>query len=124
MTNANPDRVLTIGEFVKRVYFPHIAQYKRPSTLKGYRDIWENHVKARALASGSRTFAHSTFRAGWIHIAVPRTLGRNTLKHIKTFVSAVFKLAKQQGYYEGRTPSATLQRLQKPQSLKKRTPTT
>jgi hypothetical protein len=28
-------------------------------------------------------------------------LGRNSLKHIKTFISAVFKLAKQQGYFIG-----------------------
>src|ERR1035441_5895997 len=47
VTNATPDRVLTIRDFVERVYFPHTAHYKRPSTLKGYRDIWENHVAAR-----------------------------------------------------------------------------
>ena len=32
------------------------------------------------------------------------TLSRNSLKHIKTFISAVFKLAKQQGYYMGENP--------------------
>ncbi len=47
------------------------------------------------------------------------------LKHIKTFVNAVFKLAKQQGYYEGeRTLSATLQRLLERLRLRKRMPTT
>lgn len=33
VSNATPDRVLTVRDFVERVYFPHIAQYKRPSTL-------------------------------------------------------------------------------------------
>ena len=31
VTNATPERVLTIGEFVKCIYFPRIEQYKRPS---------------------------------------------------------------------------------------------
>jgi hypothetical protein len=34
----------------------------------------------------------------------PGNLGRNSLRHIKTFISAVFKLAKQQGYYMGGEP--------------------
>jgi integrase len=37
-------------------------------------------------------------------VARPGKLGRNSLKHIKTFVSAVFKLAKQQGYNSGENP--------------------
>jgi integrase len=101
VTNATPDRVLTIGEFVKRVYFPHIEQFKRPSTLRGYRDIWENHVKARC--DGHWLKEVRTFHVqSWLDsIASPGTLSR---KHIKTFVSAFFKLAKQQGYYDGENP--------------------
>jgi integrase len=34
----------------------------------------------------------------------PGALGRNSLRHIKTFIGAVFKLAKQQGYYMGENP--------------------
>ena len=37
-------------------------------------------------------------------IAKENGLGRNTLKHIKSFLSAVFKVAKQQGYYMGENP--------------------
>ena len=103
-TNTNPERVLTIGEFVEHVYFPHIKQYKRPSTLRGYRDMWKNHVKARCTGDWLKDVR--TFHVqGWLDsIARPEKLSRNTLKHIKTFVSAVFKLAKQQGYYSGENP--------------------
>ena len=38
VTNAKPEHVLTLGEFADKVYFPHIEQFKRPSTLKGYRE--------------------------------------------------------------------------------------
>jgi len=104
VTNATPDRVLTIRDFVERVYFPHIAQHKRPSTLKGYRDIWENHVAARCAGDWLKDVR--TFHVqGWMDsMSKPGTLGRNSLRHIKTFISAVFKLAKQQGYYMGENP--------------------
>ena len=103
-TNANPGRVVTMGEFVDRVYFPHIQQHKRPSTLKGYKDIWRNHAKAHCTTEWLKDVR--TFHIqGWLDaIAAPGKLGRNSLKHIKTFLSAVFKLAKQQGYYTGENP--------------------
>ena len=118
VTNANPERVLTIGEFVKCIYFPHIEQYKRPSTLRGYRDIWANHVQARCASDWLKDVR--TFHVqNWLDsIAGPGTLSRNSLKHIKTFMSAVFKLAKQQGYYEGENPvrdTATSPRATAPQ---------
>jgi integrase len=104
VTNANPQRVLTIGEFVEKVYFPHIEQFKRPSTLRGYRDIWGSHVKARCAGEWLKDVR--TFHVqGWLDsIGSTATLSRNSLKHIKTFVSAFFKLAKQQGYYLGENP--------------------
>ncbi len=102
-TNATPDRVLTISDFVESVYFPHIRQHKRPSTLKGYRDIWDNHVKARCTTIGSKD-VHTYDVQGWLDSMGPKALSRNSLKHIKTFLSGVFKLAKQQGYYSGENP--------------------
>ncbi|MGA2690206.1 MAG: hypothetical protein ABSE85_19260 [Candidatus Korobacteraceae bacterium] len=104
VTNANPERVLTIGDFVERVYFPHIEHYKRPSTLKGYRDIWENHVNARCAGDWLKDVRTFHVQSWLDSISGPRVLSRNSLKHIKTFLSAVFKLAKQQGYYMGENP--------------------
>jgi integrase len=100
----SPQRVLCLTECVEQVYFPHIQQYRRPSTVKGYRDIWENHVKA--LCAGIWVKDVRTFHIQqWLNtIAAPGTLSRNSLKHIKTFISAVFKFAKQQGYYSGENP--------------------
>ena len=45
------DRIVTIGDFVERVYLPWTEEHKRPSTAKGYRDIWEDHLKATLLRS-------------------------------------------------------------------------
>src|SRR5262249_39543612 len=40
------DRIVTIGDFVARVYLPWIKEHKRPSTAKGYADIWEDHLES------------------------------------------------------------------------------
>jgi len=39
------ERIATIGDFVEGVYLPWIERYQRPSTLKGYRQVWRQHLK-------------------------------------------------------------------------------
>lgn len=43
-----PETAVPLVDFVDRIYLPRMEQQKRPSTAKGYRDIWENHLKARS----------------------------------------------------------------------------
>ncbi len=122
VTNAKPERVLLMTEFVDRVYFPHAKEYKRPSTYKGYSDIWRNHVKGRCSGVWLKDVRTCDIQEWLDQIAKPGTLGRNSLKHIKTFLSAVFKLAKQQGYYRAENPVRP-QRPRRLQRLSKRMPT-
>src|SRR5271165_6743008 len=98
------ERILTIGDFVERVYLPWIEQHKRPSTAKGYRDIWEDHLKpycAQVWLKDTRTYHVQ----GWLDQIGLSSLSRNTLKHIKSVVSAIFTLAKQQDYFHAENPA-------------------
>jgi integrase len=98
------ERIVTIGDFVERVYLPWIEQHKRPSTTKGYRDIWEDHLRARcaqAWLKDTRTYHVQ----GWLNQIGMGSLSRNTLKHIKSVVSAIFTLAKQQDYFHSENPA-------------------
>jgi integrase len=97
-------RVVTIGDFVDQVYLPWIKEHKRPSTEKGYRDIWEDHLKPhcnKLWLKETRTFHVQ----GWLNQTGKGGLSRNTLKHIKSVISAIFKLAKQQDYFQGENPA-------------------
>ena len=47
-----PERIVTVCDFVERLYLRWVEQHKRPSTLKGYRDIWLDHLKARWRRGG------------------------------------------------------------------------
>ena len=99
------ERIVTITDFAEHVFLPWIEQHKRPSTAKGYRDIWEDHLKALCEAvwlKDTRTFHVQ----GWLNqIAVAGKLSRNTLKHIKSVISGMFTLAKQQDYFCGENPT-------------------
>jgi integrase len=99
------ERIVTITDFAERVFLPWIEQHKRPSTAKGYRDIWEDHLKplcGEVWLKDTRTFRVQ----GWLNqVAVAGTLSRNTLKHNKSVVSGMFTLAKQQDYFRGENPA-------------------
>jgi integrase len=76
------------------------------TTLKGYRDIWKDHLKARCgkvWLKDTRTYHVQ----GWLNeIACGdgKALSRNTLRHIKSTLSGIFTLAKQLDYFQGENP--------------------
>jgi integrase len=99
------ERIVTISDFVENVYLPWIEQHKRPSTAKGYRDIWEDHLKSRCgleWIKQTRTFHVQ----GWLsEIARTADLSRNSLRHIKSVISGIFTVAKQLDYFQGENPA-------------------
>jgi integrase len=98
------ERVLTIGEFAEKVYLPSVEKHKRPSTAKSYRDIWEDHLSPlchQFWLKDTRTYHVQ----GWLDQIGEGKLSRNTLKHIKSVVSGMFTLAKQQNYFDGMNPA-------------------
>jgi hypothetical protein len=98
------DRIVTISDFVERVYLPWVELHKRPSTVKGYRDHWEDHLKllcGPVWLKDARTFHVQ----GWLNEIAAAKLSRNTLKHIKSTISGIFTLAKQQDYFQAENPA-------------------
>jgi len=98
------DRIVTIGDFVEQVYLPWIKEHKRPSTAKGYQDIWEDHLKPlceKVWLKDTRTFHVQS----WLSQIGSAKLSRNTLKHVKSVISGIFTLAKQQDYFQGENPA-------------------
>lgn len=77
---------------------------RRPSTAKGYRDIWERHLKPLCSATWLRD-TRTYHVQGWLNRIGASQLSRNTLKHVKSVVSAIFTLAKQQDYFQGENPA-------------------
>jgi integrase len=98
------DRIVTISNFVERVYLPWVEMHKRPSTVKGYRDIWGDYLEplcGEVWLKDARTYHVQ----GWLNQIAAAKLSRNTLKHIKSTISGIFTLAKQQDYFQGENPA-------------------
>src|SRR5271168_1129364 len=96
-----PENVVKLGDFVERVYFPRAEQHMRPSTLKEYRDIWTLHLKPRCAGAWMKDVRTYHVQEWLDDIAMSGSLSSRTLQHIKCSLSAIFKLAKQQGYFVG-----------------------
>lgn len=98
------ERIVTVGDFTEGVYLPWVVQHKRRSTAKGYKDIWEDHLKPlcqQVWLKDARTYHVQA----WLDQVGAGKLSRNTLKHIKSVVSGIFTLAKQQDYFQGENPA-------------------
>ena len=80
------------------------AKLGRPSTAKGYRDIWEDHLQPlcqQVWLKDTRTYHVQ----GWLNQVGAGKLSRNTLKHVKSVISGIFTLAKQQDYFQAENPA-------------------
>ena len=103
LPSLTPETAVTLTAFVESVYFPHSEQRTRPSTYGGYKVLWR---EIKPFCEGLWTRDVRTRHVQAILEAMAKTdrFNVNSLKHIKSFLSGIFRLAAQQGYYEGANP--------------------
>lgn len=95
----------TIQSFIELHYLPHVKEHKKPSTYKGYSDIYRVHIAPRV--AGLRVQDYRTVDAQRLLQSIAAdnpSLSHTTLLHIKGFLSGVFATAKRLGAYEGENP--------------------
>src|SRR5271169_741972 len=79
---VTPESSMSIGEFVRTEYLPFVEREKRPSTAKGYRDIWKNHLNPRCGSRRLRDFRTVDGEQLMRSLAKGK-LSRTSLYHIK-----------------------------------------
>jgi integrase len=108
-----PVHVTTLGDFVERIYLPFVKQQKRPSTYRGYAQIWNAYLQHRCGSewmSEIKTYHLQTWLEEIAREARKQnkrdyTLSKTTLGHIKNFLSGVFRHAAQQGFFHEANPA-------------------
>src|SRR5258708_5703211 len=88
--NTN-ERDITVAEFWEHTYLPFIEQELRASTVYGYKQIWNQHLKAHfgtITLKEYRTHMGSAFLT-----SLKKKLGRHTLQHIRSLCSGLFSHA-------------------------------
>jgi integrase len=93
-----------LGEFVDMVYLPWVKDHKRPSTYKGYKDMWTRHLKPRCGDWWLRDARTMNIQRLLDQVAKEDGLSKTTLKHIKHLLSGIYRFAMQQGLFERANP--------------------
>jgi len=99
-----PESTQTVSQFIEAMYLPHAKEHKRPSTLKGYNDIFHNHLKVRVSVIRLRDFRTLDGERVLSLISHDTKLSHRSLLHIKSFLSGVFTYAKSTGVLDGINP--------------------
>ncbi len=100
---ATPQSSMTLTRFVEGNYLPFVQTHKRISTFHGYRNMWRGYLKPHggiALRDFRTTDGERILGA----VAQARDLTSTTLRHVKAFLSGVFRYAKRQGVIHSENP--------------------
>jgi len=94
----------TVQQFIDLVYLPHAEMHKRPSTVKGYRNLYKRYIQSHV--SGVRLFGFRTRDGQTLlnRVATEYDLSHLTLIHVKSFLSGVFTLARRVGSLDTGNP--------------------
>lgn len=97
------DSTTSVVQFVEESYLPHVETRKRPSTYRGYKNMWSRYLKSRidALLRNFRTVDDERLME---QIARDDDLSVTTLAHVKSFLSAVFRYERRQGILNSENP--------------------
>jgi hypothetical protein len=98
-----PQSSMSLASFVDCWYLPYVQQQKRLSTYCGYRNMWERYLKVRAEIR-LRDFRTLEGERMLCEIAHAEDLSKTTMKHLKSFLSGVFRYARRQGILNSENP--------------------
>jgi len=101
---TRPESTLSASQFVEDHYLPFGEENFKPSTIVGYKKMWEAYLSPRLANLAMRDFRTVDAATLLAELHRKHDLGRTTLKHIKSFLSGVFTYAKNQGVLDGVNP--------------------
>jgi integrase len=100
---TTPQSSMTLTRFVERSYLPFVQTHKRISTFHGYRNMWKRYLKPHGEIA-LRDFRTAEGEQILEAIARSSDLTTTTLRHVKAFMSGVFRYAKRLGVINSENP--------------------
>jgi integrase len=90
-TGAQPDPNVTVADFWENTYLPFVQEKKRHSTVYGYKKLWASHLQGHF---GTRTLSEYRTADGYKYLeSLTKSLGRNSLQHVRSLASGIFTRA-------------------------------
>jgi integrase len=89
---TTPESDITIPDFWKTVYLPHIEKNTKASTIHGYKQIWKHNLSTAFAGINLRDYQthHAT---QYLTRLAERGLGVRTIAHIRSLASGLFRHA-------------------------------
>jgi integrase len=101
---TRPESTLPVAEFIENYYLPFVEENFKPSTVAGYKHLWGHYLSPRLRKTALRDFRTVDAANLLADLHRAHSLGRTTLKHIKSFMSGIFTFAKNQGVLDSVNP--------------------
>jgi hypothetical protein len=95
---------MQLGKFVTDVYMPYAQEQLRKSTFQDNRRHWKLYLAHLCSDLWIRDVPCCDVQAVINEVAQHHDIARSTLSRVKALLSAIFKLAKQRGSYDGQNP--------------------
>ncbi len=89
---------IRLGDFAEMAYFPHLEMKRRPSTLRGYRQMWNRYLKPRCSNLVMHDAETRTVQSILDRISREDKLAPQTMAHIKHLLGGMFHFAIAQGH--------------------------
>ena len=101
---AAPESTLSVADYANDFWLPWTKENCKDSSAYGYEHFWKYYLEPRLRDVRLRDFR--TFDAANLLADLHRSTGcgRTMLKHAKSILSGIFKLAKNQGVLDGINP--------------------
>lgn len=115
-----PASTQRLVDFIEHNYFKHAKTNLRPSTVKGYKDIFSDHVQSRLGDIQLRNFRTVTGQHLLAQIFAEDKIGHTSMSRVKSFLSGVFTFALREGVLDGVNPIRAVQILGRPVRTKQR----
>ena len=93
-----------LQHFIEHTYLPYAKEHKRPSTYKGYFNLYKRNIAPRIAGAKLWQFRTVDCQRLLDDIANTTRLSKRSLFNIKTFLSATFAHAKRMGVFDGVNP--------------------
>jgi integrase len=107
-----PSEVL-VTEFWDNTYLPYLKESKRPSTVRGYEQIWRLGLKRHFTGRTLREYR--THHGSEYLTSLTKNNGRNSIAHVRSLASGIFSHAVNRGLIE-RNPWSEVKLLAKPKA--------
>lgn len=92
-----PTGAQTVQDFVERTYFPYASAHRRPSTYRGYLNLYNAQISSRVAGMKIASFRTVDAQRLLDRIANETTLSHRSHIHIKALLSGIFAHAKRVG---------------------------